>query len=101
MLYEFTELKYNIFIIRCAINFYINIVNTLFVYRRFFLLKKWTKVSANFFSFDSEFDSERASSIMFNLRPPVKLVDFHGEQMRIVYLVCETNLIQCYIRYSE
>jgi hypothetical protein len=25
------------------------------------------------------FDSERASSIMFNLRPPIKMVDFHGE----------------------
>jgi hypothetical protein len=31
------------------------------------------------FLFDSEFDSERASGIIFNIRPPVKMVDFHGE----------------------
>jgi hypothetical protein len=28
---------------------------------------------------DSEFDSERASGIMFNRRPPVKMADFQGE----------------------
>jgi hypothetical protein len=33
----------------------------------------------NFFLFDSEFDSERASDIILNIRPPVKMVDFHGE----------------------
>jgi hypothetical protein len=32
-------------------------------------------VRANFFLFDSE----RASGIVFNLRPPVKMVDFHCE----------------------
>jgi hypothetical protein len=37
------------------------------------------------FLFDSEFDSERESGIMFTLRPPVKIDDFLGEQMRIVY----------------
>jgi hypothetical protein len=33
----------------------------------------------NVFLFDSEFDSEQASGIIFNRRPPVKMVDFHGE----------------------
>jgi hypothetical protein len=32
-----------------------------------------------YFYFDSEFDSERASGIIFTLRPPVKMVDFHSE----------------------
>jgi hypothetical protein len=40
-----------------------------------FILEKWTKLCINFFLFDSEFDS----GIMFNRRPPVKMVDFHGE----------------------
>jgi hypothetical protein len=31
------------------------------------------------FLLDSELDSERASGIMFNLCPPVKMADFHGE----------------------
>jgi hypothetical protein len=37
-----------------------NFINIVFVYQRFFLLKKWTKVRTSFFLFDSEFDSERA-----------------------------------------
>jgi hypothetical protein len=39
-------------------------INIIFVYQWFFILKKWTKVSINFFLFDSEFDSERASGII-------------------------------------
>jgi hypothetical protein len=49
------------------------------MYQRFFFLQKWTKVYTNFFLFDSEFDSEPAFAITFNRRPPVKMVDFHGE----------------------
>jgi hypothetical protein len=46
------------------------------VYQRFFFLEKWIKVRTNFFLFDSEFDSEQAFGVMFNLRPPVKMVNF-------------------------
>jgi hypothetical protein len=52
--YGFTKIKDDHFTIRCAITFYINIINTVVVWWQFFLLKKWTKVGANFF-FDSEF----------------------------------------------
>jgi hypothetical protein len=56
MLYEFTEIKDNYLINRCAIKFFINVVNVTFVYWRFFLLKKWIKVRINFFLLDSERD---------------------------------------------
>jgi hypothetical protein len=36
-------------------------------------------VHTKFVLFHSEFESEQASVIMFNLRPPVKIVDFHGK----------------------
>jgi hypothetical protein len=49
-----------------------NIINAVCVQRRFFLLRKWTKVRPNFFLFDSDFDSKRASGIMFKRRLPVK-----------------------------
>jgi hypothetical protein len=75
MLYEFSRIKDVLFTNRCAIKFYINIINSYFVYQWFFLLKKWNKVRINLFLFDSE----RASGIMFNLRHPVKMVGFHGE----------------------
>jgi hypothetical protein len=52
-----------------------NIINSLFVYQKFVLLQRWTKVHVKFFLFDSE----RASGIMFILRLPVKMVDFQGE----------------------
>jgi hypothetical protein len=75
MLYGFTEIKDYLFSTRCAIKFYINVINSHFVYRRFSLLKKWTKFRIKCFLFDSE----RASGIIFNRRPPIKMVDFHGE----------------------
>jgi hypothetical protein len=50
-------------------------ITTVIVWWQFFLLKKWTKVRAYFFIFCSE----QASGIIFNIRPPVKMVDFHGE----------------------
>jgi hypothetical protein len=46
----------------------------------FFFLKSGLNC-VSIFLFDSEFDSERASGFMFNVRPPVKMIDFHGEQM--------------------
>jgi hypothetical protein len=36
---------------------------------------KWTKVYTKFFLFDSE----QAADFVFNGRPPVEMVDFHGE----------------------
>jgi hypothetical protein len=44
----------------------------------YFSLKSGLTCVPNFF-YDSEFDSERASGIMFNRRPPVKMADFQGE----------------------
>jgi hypothetical protein len=44
----------------------------------FFSSKSGLKCITNFL-FDSEFDSERISAILCNLRPPVKIVDFQGE----------------------
>jgi hypothetical protein len=79
MLCGFTEIKDNLFIIRCAIKFYINIINIVFVYRQFFLPKKWTKVRTEFFYLILNFDFERASGIIFKHRPSVKMIDFHGE----------------------
>jgi hypothetical protein len=75
LLYGITEIKDKNFPIRCAIQFYINVINSLFVYQPFFLLQKWTNIYTNLFLFDSE----RASGIIFKRRPPVKMVDLHGE----------------------
>jgi hypothetical protein len=49
MLYGFTEIKENNFIIKCAIKFDINMIKTIFVYQQFLLLKKWTKMRTIFF----------------------------------------------------
>jgi hypothetical protein len=44
MLYRFTEIKDNLFTIKCAILFYINVINSFFAYQWLFLLKKSIKV---------------------------------------------------------
>jgi hypothetical protein len=75
LLYEYGQIKNNLSTIRCAIIFDIDLVITVFVYLRFFLFKKWIIVCTNFFLYDSE----PASGIMFNLRQPVKRVNFHSE----------------------
>jgi hypothetical protein len=53
-------MKNNLFTIRCAIKLNMYLINRIFAYQRFFLLKKWIKVRTNFF----KFDSERASGII-------------------------------------
>jgi hypothetical protein len=50
----------------------------LFVYQWFLLLKKWTKVHTNFFYLILNLILSEPG-IIFNLRLPVKTVDFHGE----------------------
>jgi hypothetical protein len=72
--------------------FYINLINILFVFLRFCLHQKWTKVRTKFFLFDSE----RASDIMFNRRPPVKMVDFHGEVTIYPFLTA----LKTFLRHS-
>jgi hypothetical protein len=42
--------KGNFFTIRCAIKFYMNFINTTFVYQRIFFLKNGIKVRTEFFS---------------------------------------------------
>jgi hypothetical protein len=47
--YRFTNIKNDLFTIRCAIKFYVKIVITLFVYQRFFGFKSGLKCVSNFF----------------------------------------------------
>jgi hypothetical protein len=67
VLSRFPEIKNNLFTIRRAIKVCIDIINILFVYQQFCLLKKQTKVHTNLFLFDSE----RASGIILKSRQPM------------------------------
>jgi hypothetical protein len=55
MLYGFTEIKDDHFMIRCAIKFYINVINAVFVCQRFFYLESGLKWGTKLFLFDFKF----------------------------------------------
>jgi hypothetical protein len=75
LFYGFAEIKYDRFTIRRTIKFYTNVVNVVSVYQRFFLFKKWTKMSTNFFLFDA--------GIMLKRRPPVRGYTSRGQYFSI------------------
>jgi hypothetical protein len=79
----------------------------------FFSFKSGLNYIPNFFLFDSEIGSERVYGIMFKLRPPVKMFDFHGEVTFIgtvyneasflavkIYINCYSK-VQIYIDYCS
>jgi hypothetical protein len=72
---QISEIKDDRFIIRCAIKLYINIVNTFCVYWWGFYLQSGLNCVPIFFIWFWA----SLSGIICNRRPPVKMVDFHGE----------------------
>jgi hypothetical protein len=83
-LYGFTKIKDDRSIIRCAVKFYINMINTIVVWWQFFPLKMWTKVRIDFFFLILNF----LILVLFQGPPASKNGrSFHGEVVTFISVI--------------
>jgi hypothetical protein len=84
-------MKDNLLSIRCAIKFYINIINSLFVHQRFVLLEKWIKVRTKFIYLILNFILRELLRHYFNIRLQSKFEKFHsGIPLHLILTVLKT-----------
>jgi hypothetical protein len=72
--------------------FYINIINPVVVYRQFFLLKKWTKVHANFFLFFCREENPKVKLLGFILHPQAVTLREQEDGLQIINILLTNDL---------